>query len=72
MTTSYLASSVSLNIAASSVAVTVKSLPAARSLIAWMPAGIESCRKPAVLLKIKALKVSSPWPGWAWAGSVGQ
>lgn len=67
ITTSYFASSVSLNIAASSVAVTVKPFAVARSLIAWIPAGIESCRNAAVLLKTSALKVSSPCPGWARA-----
>ncbi len=63
MTTSYFASSVSLNMDASSVAVTVKLFAAASSVMAWIPAGIESCRNPAVLLKMSALKVSSPCPG---------
>ena len=40
-----------VNAAASSVAVTVKLLAVPRSRIAWMPAGMASCRKPAVLEK---------------------
>jgi hypothetical protein len=50
-TASYCARLAVVNAAASSVAATVKLLAAPRSRIAWMPCGIESCRKPAVLEK---------------------
>ena len=50
-TASYWARLAVVKAAASSVAVTVKLFAAPRSRIAWMPAGIESCRKPAVLEK---------------------
>ncbi len=48
-TASYCARLAVVNAFASSVAVTVKLLAAPRSRISWMPCGIESCRKPAVL-----------------------
>jgi hypothetical protein len=43
-TASYWARLAVVNAAASSVAVTVKVLAAPSSRIAWMPAGMESCR----------------------------
>ncbi len=58
----YAASDAAVNTLLSSVAVTVNPFAAPRSRIAWMPAGIESCRKPAVLLN------TSTWYGAAQAG----
>ncbi len=52
-TAAYFASPVAVNAAASSVAVTVKPLAEPRSRIAWTPAGMESCRKPAVFEKTR-------------------
>jgi hypothetical protein len=46
----------SVNWAASSVASTVKPLAVPSAWIAAMPCGIESCRKPAVLLKTRTLE----------------
>ena len=50
-TASYRARLAVVKRSASSVAVTVKLLAAPRSRMAWMPAGMESCRNPAVLEK---------------------
>ena len=55
-----------VNAAASSVAVTVKLFAAPRSRIAWMPAGMESCRKPGRLGEDQHVVrgVGGDWPGW--------
>lgn len=52
--------------APSSVTSTVNSCSVASFWMAAIPAGIEPCRKPAVLLKTKAVNECS---GWAEAGA---
>ena len=59
ITASYWARFASLNCVLSSVASTAKPLAAPSSWIAVMPAGIESCRKPAVSEKTSTLSSGS-------------
>src|ERR1700704_619193 len=66
----YWARLVSVKRVSSSVASTVKLLAAPRVRMAWMPAGIESCRKPVVLEKTSTLNgAAAALPGAAWLGA---
>jgi hypothetical protein len=58
-TASYCARLAVVNAAPSSVAVTAKSFAAPSSWIAWIPAGMESCRNPAVLEKTSTFSSGS-------------
>lgn len=59
----YPASEEAVNTEASSVAVTPKPLAVPSSRIAWIPAGIESCRNPAVFENTSTLYAGSTWVG---------